>query len=78
MDCLTPNSDKAVIAAYKTAIDEMWKDPNFVRAGKAMSEDFIIQTPDQVTASIKTLAETPDEAIAFIKAIAAKQGLSMK
>ncbi len=75
---LPPNTDKAVVAAYRAACDEMAKDPQFVQAGKSMSEDFIIQTPDQVAASIKTLAETPDEAINFIKTIAAKQGLSMK
>lgn len=74
---LPPGTDKATVAAFRAAFDTMSKDPQFIQAGKSMSEDFVIQPPETVAASIKALADTPDEAIQFIKKIAIKQGLSM-
>lgn len=74
---LPPGTDSAIVAAYRAACDEMAKDPQFIQAGKSMSEDFVIQTPEAVAASIKALADTPDEAIDFIKKLAKKQGLNM-
>lgn len=74
---LPPNTEKDVVVAFRDAFDKMSKDTQFIQAGKSMSEDFVIQAPETVTASIKALVETPDEAIEFIKKIAIKQGLSM-
>jgi tripartite-type tricarboxylate transporter receptor subunit TctC len=72
-----PGAPKDMVAAYRAAFDIMTKDAEFIRAGRSMSEDFVIQSSASVSAAIKALADTPDEAIEFIKKIAIKQGLSM-
>lgn len=74
---LPPGTDKEVVTAFRRAFDTMSTDPQFIQAGKSMSEDFVIQAPETIAASIKALADTPDEAIEFIKKIAVKQGLSI-
>jgi tripartite-type tricarboxylate transporter receptor subunit TctC len=74
---LPPGTEKDVVIAFREAFNTMSKDAQFVRAGRSMSEDFVIQAPETVAASIKALADTPDEAIEFIRKIAVKQGLGM-
>jgi tripartite-type tricarboxylate transporter receptor subunit TctC len=72
---LPPKSPKAMLAAYRSAYDNMVQDPEFLERGKTTSDDFVPMRSGEVKKLIDALASTPPEAIDYVYAMLKKQGL---
>lgn len=74
---LPPNTAQPIAAAYHEAFRKTAKDPDFIKRGKQISEDVSAMLPEDVTATVKTLAELPPEAFSYMKDMLARQGLKI-
>jgi hypothetical protein len=74
---LPPNTPKPTADAYHAAFRSTAKDPTFIARGKKISEDVSAMSPEDVTATVQTLAALPPEAFTYMKEMLAKQGLKV-
>lgn len=74
---LPPGTPQAAVKAYDDAFNAMIKDPEFLAAGRKMSEDFEPMSRADVEKLVRTLAATSPEALGYMKTILRKQGLNV-
>ena len=72
---LAPGTPAHIVNTYKTAFDNVAKDPDFAAKGKTVSEDFAPMKAGDVEALIRNLSSTPQEALDFLGEMMRKQGL---
>jgi tripartite-type tricarboxylate transporter receptor subunit TctC len=72
---LAPKTPAPISAAYRTAFLSTVKDPEFVKLGPKLSEDFAAISAEDIARLIGTLADTPDEVVTYMTQLLAKQGL---
>lgn len=73
---LPPGVAPDTLRLFRAAFDSMVRDPEFLNAGRMLSEDFEPQAGEDVTRLIDSLAKTPPEALEFITGMIRKQGVS--
>lgn len=74
---LPPNTAQPIAAAYHDAFRKTAKDSDFIKRGKTISEDVSAMQPEDVSATVKTLADLPPEAFTYMKDMLARQGLKV-
>jgi tripartite-type tricarboxylate transporter receptor subunit TctC len=73
---LPPATPDPIVATYRAAFEQMTRDPEFVAAGRKISEDFEPQSWRDLESLIKILADTSPAALDYIRAMLSRQGLS--
>ena len=75
---LPPNTSTAVLDTYRAAYAAVVADPDFIKHGKKISEDFEPMTHEDVAFLIGRLGASPPEAIAHISAMLRRQGIEVE
>jgi tripartite-type tricarboxylate transporter receptor subunit TctC len=74
---LAPDTPELIVAAYRKAIDDTARDPEFEEMRRKLSDDVIIVPYRTIETTIRRIAETPDDAIAYQKVLLRGQGLDV-
>jgi len=72
---LPTGTPDAIVQAYRNAFNKAIKDHEFLERGKRISEDFEIQSAEDVKTLIDTLGSTPPEAFDYINDMLKRQGI---
>ena len=75
---LPPKTPKAVTEIYRAAYAKSMADPEFLQAGKNISDDFVPLSAPEVEILIQKLGSLPLEATEYMTVILRKQGLDVQ
>jgi tripartite-type tricarboxylate transporter receptor subunit TctC len=66
------------VAAYRKALNECWKDPAFMNAGKKISKELAPMAHEDLESLIVALANTKPDTMEYMGKVFAKQGIQAK
>jgi hypothetical protein len=74
---LMPGTPAPIVAAYRKAMAETARDPEFDAFRRKLSDDVIVVPYQTIEETIQRIAATPDEAIRYQKLLLRTQGLDV-
>lgn len=73
---LPPGTPAPIVAVYRKAFQEVFRDPAFREQSKKVDPGMIEVSPQDMLTMVTVLAGTPPESLTFLESIAKRQGLA--
>jgi hypothetical protein len=74
---LMPGTPEPIVAAYRKAMADTARDPEFEKMRKKLSDDVIVVPYQTIETLVQRIASTPDDAVRYQKVLLRTQGLDV-